>query len=65
MTCICTLPCSGVFLTHHTEVIDGLRHIVIEVLFDEQKLQNYVRSTNKNIQKALQLSEWAGRRVLL
>ena len=46
-------------------MIDGLRHIVIEVLFDEQKLQNYVRSTNKNIQKALQLSEWAGRRVLL
>ena len=45
------------FQIHHSDVINGLRHIVIEVLFDEHKLKAYVSGTNKNMQKALQLSE--------
>ena len=46
------------FETYHRDVIDGLRYIVLEVLFDEEKLKESVSGTNKNMQKALQLSEW-------
>ena len=46
---------SGVIKTHYKDILNGFRSVILDVIFDVQKLQQFFSGKNEKVQKMLKL----------
>lgn len=46
---------SGIIQKHYKDILDGFRSVILDVIFDVEKLQQFFSGKNEKVQKMLKL----------